>query len=253
MKPNDRKLVAALACRNQGSRLYGKPLQNLDVEKGISILDNIIDCLQGAASINEILLGISKGSDNHVYIDYAENKNIRYIVGDETNVLSRLIECGEYANGTDIFRVTSESPFPSYKLIQSAWELHLKEENDATFLDNVVDGCGFELIKLAALETSARDGEDKHRSELCTLYIRENRDIFKVGELPPPTELVRKDLRLTVDYPEDLILCRAIYSNHQEEAPQIDPIKIVKFIDKNIPLKELVARYCESGYSKMYL
>ena len=61
MKSNDRKLVAALACRNQGSRLYGKPLQNLDVEKGISILDNIIDCLQGAAAINEILLGISKG------------------------------------------------------------------------------------------------------------------------------------------------------------------------------------------------
>ena len=38
-----RKLVAALACRNQGSRLYGKPLQNLDIEKGIRIIDNIVD------------------------------------------------------------------------------------------------------------------------------------------------------------------------------------------------------------------
>ena len=41
-----RKLVAALACRINGSRLYGKPLQNLDIEKGISILDNIIGCLK---------------------------------------------------------------------------------------------------------------------------------------------------------------------------------------------------------------
>ena len=30
-----RKLVAALACRINGSRLYGKPLQNLDIEKDI--------------------------------------------------------------------------------------------------------------------------------------------------------------------------------------------------------------------------
>ncbi len=28
-----RKLVACLACRNEGTRLYGKPLQNLDVKK----------------------------------------------------------------------------------------------------------------------------------------------------------------------------------------------------------------------------
>ena len=27
-----KKLVAALACRNQGTRLYGKPVQNLDIE-----------------------------------------------------------------------------------------------------------------------------------------------------------------------------------------------------------------------------
>ena len=42
----NRKLVAALACRNQGSRLYGKPLQNLDVENGIRIIDNIIQVLK---------------------------------------------------------------------------------------------------------------------------------------------------------------------------------------------------------------
>lgn len=40
-----RKLVAALACRNQGSQLYGKPLQNLDIINGTCVLDQIISCL----------------------------------------------------------------------------------------------------------------------------------------------------------------------------------------------------------------
>ena len=45
-KVKKRKLVAVLACRNTGSRLYGKPLQNLDVNKNYTILDNIIKCLK---------------------------------------------------------------------------------------------------------------------------------------------------------------------------------------------------------------
>ena len=40
------KLVAALACRNQGTRLYGKPIQNLDVKKGITILIISLTCLK---------------------------------------------------------------------------------------------------------------------------------------------------------------------------------------------------------------
>jgi len=59
-----RRLIAAIACRNQGSRLYGKPLQNLDVISGVSIIDNIISCLQNLEIIDEIILGISEGQEN---------------------------------------------------------------------------------------------------------------------------------------------------------------------------------------------
>ena len=40
------KLVAAIAVRNTGSRLYGKPMQNLDIMDGIAILDNLVDCIR---------------------------------------------------------------------------------------------------------------------------------------------------------------------------------------------------------------
>ena len=41
-----KKLVLALACRNNGSRLYGKPLQSLDIKSGFTIMDNIINSLK---------------------------------------------------------------------------------------------------------------------------------------------------------------------------------------------------------------
>ena len=36
------KLVLALACRNNGSRLYGKPLQSIEIKSGFRVIDNII-------------------------------------------------------------------------------------------------------------------------------------------------------------------------------------------------------------------
>ena len=110
-----RKLVAALACRNDGTRLFGKPLQNIDIKKKITILDQIILTLKHFPAIQEMVLGISKGSANFIFTEYAQKHNIHYIIGDEDDVLQRLIQCGEKAQATDIFRVTTESPFTSQK------------------------------------------------------------------------------------------------------------------------------------------
>ena len=76
----ERKLVAAIACRNQGTRLYGKPIQNLDVENGITILDNIILCLKSIKVIDKIVLGISEGIENEIYKTISEKHNISYIL-----------------------------------------------------------------------------------------------------------------------------------------------------------------------------
>jgi spore coat polysaccharide biosynthesis protein SpsF len=169
-------------------------------------------------------------------------------------VLSRLVQCGEYASATDIFRTTSESPFPYFEMIESVWAKHCNNNNnDATFLDDIIDGCGFEIIKLDELKESHKKGQKKHRSELCTLFIREHEDDFQIQRLYPPEELNRKDLRFTVDYPEDLIVCRAVYEKFKGNAPMIPLLDAVHFIDDNESLKKLIAPFCETGYSNMYL
>jgi spore coat polysaccharide biosynthesis protein SpsF len=247
-----RRLVAAIACRNQGSRLYGKPLQNLDIENGVRIIDNIIANLKSIDCINEIVLGISEGVENEAFIHFAKENSLRYVVGDQIDVLSRLINCGQLAGATDIFRITSESPFLFFESVEAAWEAHIKIQADATFMDDVIDGCGFEIITLKALEESHERGTKQHRSELCTLYIRENQAQYKIYKLSPPKELIRKDLRLTVDNPEDLVVCRKVFEEFKRLAPKIPIIDIVNFLDKNPDLIQLTYPFTELGYSTMY-
>ena len=119
-------------------------------------------------------------------------------------------------------------------------------------MDDVIDGCGFEIISMKALEDSHARGDKQHRSELCTLYIREYHEFFKIIRSVPPKELVRKDLRLTVDNPEDLALCRIIYGVFKSSAPRISVKEIVKFLDTNSKLIGLTSRFTEVGYSTMY-
>jgi spore coat polysaccharide biosynthesis protein SpsF len=247
----ERRLVAAIACRNQGSRLYGKPLQNLDVDSGVRILDNIINCLQTIPCIDEVVLGISTGIENEVFKYLAQDRGLKYVIGDEHDVLSRLVECGKLANATDIFRVTSESPFLFYEPVEELWKEHIEKGLDATFLDEVIDGIGFEIMSQSALETSHDRGNERHRSEHCSLFIRENKSDFKISKVICPDMLNRKDLRLTVDNPEDLVVCRTLFRTFKEDAPRFSIKKMIDYLDSRKDLKDLIAPFTEIGYSTM--
>ena len=154
---------------------------------------------------------------------------------------------------TDIFRVTSESPFLYFEPVEDLWRQHQDARMDASFIWNIIDGAGCEIYTLDALKVSHARGSRKHRSELCSLYVREHPDEFRTLKFDPPVELTRKDVRLTVDYPEDLVVCRAAYTALRAQAPRIQVMDIVSFLDSHPRLLELIAPYTEAGYATMDL
>lgn len=232
-----RKLIAALACRVGGERLYGKPLQNL--VKGKTILDQILDTVDRLPFIETAVLGIAEGIDNQPFVRVAKERGIPYVFGDEIDVLSRLIACGRITASTDVFRVTTECPFLYFEPFEEAWRSHVDKGNDVTTTDGLPEGTHFEIYTLAALEQSHENGTSRHRSEGCSRYIREHRADFQVEVILPPSEWARPDLRLTVDYPEDLVVCRRVYVRFRDDAPLIALDRIIDFLDGTPDLKAL--------------
>ena len=238
-----RRLAAALACRAEGSRLYGKPLQHLDVDKKVTILDHQIALIRTLPCIHDIVLGVAEGPANQVFVEIAQHRGIGVIIGDARDVLQRLIACARHARATDVFRVTTESPFFHFEAVEDAWRRHQESGNDVTTIDGLPEGCHFEIYTLEALERSHRLGDARHRSEFCSLYIREHLVEFRVEVLPLPPALERLDLRLTVDYPEDLVVCRRVYAHGAPSAPRIPVGEIIAFLDAHPELTALVAPY----------
>lgn len=247
-----RSLVAAIACRNRSTRLYGKPLQNLDVERGITILQQLVDCLRTLPSVRDICLGIAEGTDNLPFVDFAKAQGLPFVIGSEADVLSRLIQCARHTGSSDILRVTSESPFPYYEAIDPAWQITCDKGLDAYFLDDIIDGCGFEICSIASLEQSHASA-DAFEREHCTQYIRRNPQLFTAERISGPAELRRNDLRLTVDNPEDLVLARAVYQAFADKAPLFPVADIVRFLDANPSLIALTAPFAEAGYKTMFV
>jgi spore coat polysaccharide biosynthesis protein SpsF len=234
-------LVAALACRNEGSRLFGKPLQRLDTET--TILDQILNAVSKFPVIEDVCLGISEDSANLIFETHAKERGLPYIVGSRTDVLERLIQCGRHVGATDVFRVTTECPFFHYEKLMPAWNLHVSSNADITVCDYLPDGLGFEIYTMEALARSHREGTDADRSEYFSNFARRNRDLFKTNVLMPDEQLKRLDLRLTVDNPEDLIVCRAVFQALIDYVPLIPLSRIIDYLDNHSELQNLVARF----------
>ncbi|WP_417454768.1 cytidylyltransferase domain-containing protein [Kiloniella sp.] len=239
----NRRLVAALACRAGGTRLFGKPLQTLD--QGISILDHILEEMKAAIEIDAIVLGISEGIENQIFIDVANRHDIGYILGDQKDVLQRLIQCGHHESASDVFRITSECPFTSWEMLPAVWKEHTNNNNDITVTEFLPEGLNFEIYSLASLEKSHKEGNDDERSEFCSAYARRCHDKFNIQVIPCQENWNRLDLRLTVDNPEDLILCRAIFKNLKNTKPHIPTEEILKFVDRHPKLHRLVEPFVD--------
>ena len=236
-----RKLVAGLACRITGSRLYGKPLQNL--APGQTILGQIVELIRAENVVEEIVLAIAETAANEPLVLAAEELGCPHVRGDELDVLGRLIKAADTHGATDLLRKTTESPFFEIDGMHRAWEHHVSAGNDITVVDHVPLGTAVEIYSVEALKRSHAEGRDEDRSELVSNYARHNQRMFKVGLVLPDPQLRRLDIRLTVDYPEDLVLCREIYSALADRAPSIPLGEIIDFVDSRPDLKALVERY----------
>jgi len=229
---NIKKVVAVIACRVESSRLFAKPFHLIDKHK-FSILDLLIEQIRKSKIISDIVLAISENEGNEYFIKYAKEKNLKFILGNDKNVLYRLIEGAKYVNADIIFRITPENPYIYWEGIDKVLRKHIVKNYDFSVIEDIPLGSGYEVINLDALEKSHALGSDKHRSELCSLYIYENQKKFRINRFFPEKSLQRPEIRLTVDNPEDLIVVRKIYENLGKNKNPIPLKKIIEFLDHN--------------------
>lgn len=246
---NSHKIAATIACRVNSSRLVAKQMQLIDNRP---IIHHVITQLKTSKLIDEIVLAISEDPGNDVFIDFAKKQKLKYVIGSDRDVLKRLIDAAKYVNADTIFRITPENPYIYWEGIDQLIKKHVSGDYDFSDCYATPLGSGFEIAKLEAFEISHSKGKDKHRSELCSLYIQENQKKFKIYHANPPKHLQRPELRVTVDTPEDLYVARKIFEKIGKGEKPIPLEKIIEFLDDNPEIKNFNSKI-PLGVSRIWI
>jgi len=233
------KICAAIACRVQSSRLFGKPLQRIEDK---TILEHLIFQLKSCSKIDCIVLAIAEGNGNEIFVDAAKNEKIEWIFGDIDNVTERLVIAADHVGADQIVRVTSENPLIYKENLKELIEAHLNRDCDYSNTVDLPDGTMVEVIKKDGLICSIKEGAEKHRHHAASQYILENQDKFNIFRAQPPVKLKRRDIRLTVDLPEDLMLFRKMYKEIYYPGKLVKVEEAIDYLDKHPEVKSLNSR-----------
>ena len=225
-----KSITAVLPCRAYSTRLFAKPLQLVG---DYSILELLIKQLKKSKEINDIVLAIAKTPGHDLFVDFAKKHELKFVIGDELDVLSRLILGAKKTHADIVFRTTSENPYMYWEGIDNLIQNHISGNFDLSFYKNLPVGTSYELINLESLKIAHKLGNSKHRSEYSTLYFFENLNKFLINSVLPKKSLQFPKIRLTVDTPEDLIVARIIHTSLGNKTNPIKLEKIINFLNSN--------------------
>lgn len=224
----------------RSQRCPGKALAPL---AGKPLLEHLFSRLLSVRELDAVVLATSTAKENEVLVELAEHLGVGVFAGDEDDVLGRYVELARRWDADHVVRVTGDNPLTDLSLVRHLTARHLESDADYTYVpgDALLMGILPEVISRRALDISHRDGEDRHRSELVTLYIKENPSQFRIVRVDMPPELYRPAYRLTVDEPEDLELMEIIFDRLYEPGCVLDTASAINLLDEETELARINA------------
>jgi spore coat polysaccharide biosynthesis protein SpsF len=242
----DGRVLIVVSARMRSSRCPGKAVAPL---AGRPLLTHLLERVSSLGGPERVVLATSVNPENDELVELARKSGVAAFRGDEDDVLGRHLEVARKWNASHVVRVTGDNPLTDLPLLESLAARQLAEEGDYTYVpgDALLMGILSEVISRRALEVSHRDGGDRHRSELVTLYIKENPERFRIlpGALSP--ELYRPDYRLTVDEPNDVVLMERIFAKLYRPGRILQTIEAIRLLDERPELPRINAHVRHSA------
>ncbi len=204
-----------VAAKSWSSRLPNKPLLKINSKP---LIVHLFDRLKGSDFSNNLILATTLDSTDNELVELAEKSGITVFRGSETSenrdLLGSFIKCAEENNLDVVVRICGDSPFIEPEMIDFMIREFLNGSYDYLSIktsDNkpiILSGWGLavEVISVSALRKSRQLTSEKIDLEHVTSFIYKNPYFFRLKYIDYPVmkDFNHNDLRLTVDYQEDL-------------------------------------------------
>jgi len=229
------KIGAIIQARTSSTRLPKKILKPLPYDSDITALQQVIRRTKKSDLLDEVIVATTTDKEDEIITKIAEKEGVRWFRGSRDDVLSRYYYSAKENNLDVIVRITSDCPCIDWNIIDNTILYHLEMKADYT--SNSITkpfplGLGVEVINFSVLENSYKNAEDIYYREHVTTYIKDNPEIFKIGDYKAPEEYFHPDVRLTLDTVHDYALLCYIFDNLYYENKFFSSLDILNLILK---------------------
>jgi len=227
-----------LQARIHSTRLPGKVIIKIE---GKSIIELIIERLKKVNCVDGIFLITGPYSENRLLVEEANRLDIGYFCGCEENLLDRYYNASLKFNSENIIRVTADCPLIDADLINKGISIFDENNNDILSVGRIKSyphGLDFEIFNTKTLQNAWKDiftsyaDDQKFKNSFVSVdeYMLTNNK-FTCYDLTNDVDL--SQIRITLDYPEDLELIRQIYHELYKKGEYFGLKKILNCIKKN--------------------
>lgn len=134
--------------------------------------------------------------------------------GSEEDLIERLRGAARQCSADAIVRVTADCPFVDPALVDEMIEVFVARNAEIDCVVNYLPrryphGLDLEVYPVRLLERLGREVQTPYDREWFPPYVSSRPDMFRIASVTSPEDL--SSLRWTVDYPEDLEFCRAVF------------------------------------------
>ena len=222
-----KKCVLIIQARTGSVRFPKKVLTKIN---GITLIEQIINRVKKAKKIDKIVLATTKKKEDEILCKIAKKNEISFFRGSENNLVDRYYKAAVHFNANLILRLPADNPIPEPKEYDRLIRYHFKSKND--FSSNICnfknngypDGIGVEIFNFSALEKIWLLQKNKKFQEHIALNFYDydkkkpyKRFNFKLGTIKCPKNISRPKLILDINYKEDLILIKKIYTKFKKK------------------------------------
>ncbi len=206
------KNIIVIQARTGSERFPNKIFKTIG---SFTILDQVINITKSIDNVEDIFIATTTLEEDNRIEDFCIANNINCFRGDIENVYSRFSTIAK--NYTDIndntIRITADNPLLNKNIIESVLDNHIKNKNFYT--SNILyrtwpRGLDVEVVKNEYFYSDYFKSMNMDDLEHVTLYIRKNLRNFKIQNIQSSNEEFMPELRLCIDYEEDLVFIKQI-------------------------------------------
>lgn len=236
-----------ITARLKSTRLPEKLLREVE---GKPIFSHMIDRLKLTKSAEEIIVCTSTNPQDDRLESMAVAEGVLCFRGDEDDVMKRLSDAAEHFKLDYILSITADCPFSDPEYADKIVELYKETQADLIRALSLPHGAFSYGVRPEAFRR-AIELKDDENTEVWTRYFTDT-GLFKVVDLPIDNPRHRQpQLRMTLDYPEDLEFFKAVFSQLYKPGTVFTLDEIIDLLESHPEIVELNA-HCATAFKKRW-